>query len=141
GPYHQLLRVGVERRGYVVLRDFRSVAVRRVEESVADVERAPQEPEHVGAILTPAPDVRARDAHRPESQAVHREIAEFDRSCCGGGLSGGAHRREGAGSTSYRRAEGRCRFAMSAKQYEVTRSTMVISSGMSVNRNRDDAAR
>ena len=78
GADHQVLRVRMQRFGDQLLVDVRAIAVGGVEEVVPEFVGALQHLERIGAILGRAPDLRPADAHRPESEAFHRQFANAD---------------------------------------------------------------
>src|SRR5579859_35098 len=57
---------------------LRAVALRGVEEIHAELDRAPEESQRPGAVLRLAPHIGPEHAHRPEAEAMDREVADLD---------------------------------------------------------------
>jgi hypothetical protein len=71
GGDEQLLRIRVQRLADDLLADVRPVAVRRVDEVDAEVDRPAQYPDALGPVGRLTPDARSGQAHRAEAEAVH----------------------------------------------------------------------
>ncbi len=71
----QPLRVGVQRLGDELLADVRPVAVGRVDEVHAELDRAPDDRQRRVAIGRRAPGAGADDPHRPEAEPPDLDVA------------------------------------------------------------------
>ena len=94
GGDHETVGIRIQRLGDELLADPGSVAVGRVDEVHAQLDRATQHAPGFGAVRRVADDALAGDTHRPEPEPMHRKIAADGDAARRGGVQLLRHRRD-----------------------------------------------